>query len=170
MHRLQHLLGIMGLLGTAAAVCKLPGGPVTPANINSYPKSSKLCVPQGEGWWTFALWTAAVEVPAPVRGAASSAGYAASSGYLIYDNTCTLRGAWDTIADCAIPYTIEANFLKYVLTVKAQDSGIGSPYFDFVYGNGRFSIGNNHCTCGSMTKGLYVAEGCKCAFPVDGTV
>jgi hypothetical protein len=172
MYHLQHYLSIMGFLGTAAAICSLPGGPVEPAHLADFPKSKKLCVPQGEGWWTFAMWVGAVEVPAPVRGGASPAGFVGDSAYLIYDNTCTLRGAWETspTADCAIPYTIEANFLQDVLTIKEQTAGIGSPYFEFLYGNGEFSIGNNHCGCQDMSQGLFAEAGCKCAFPVDGTV
>lgn len=166
--RLQHCLGIMGLLKTAVAVCMLPGVTGDLGTLPSDFDSPKLCVPQGEGYWTFALYVIAVDVPAPQRGVGLE-GFASGSQYLIYDNTCTLKGVWDTSAgDCGIPFTIEANFLKDVLTIRYQTAAIGSPYFDFVYGNGEFSIGNNHCGCQDMSVGLTAQAGCKCAFPVDG--
>ena len=168
MFRLQHCLGIIGLLKTAVAVCMLPGVTGDLGTLPSDFDSPKLCVPQGEGYWTFALYVIAVDVPAPQRGVGLE-GFASGSQYLIYDNTCTLKGVWDTSADkCGGPYTIEANFLKDVLTIRYQTASIGSPYFDFVYGNGEFSIGNNHCGCQDMSVGLTAQAGCKCAFPVDG--
>ena len=46
----------------------------------------------------------------------------------------------------------------------------GGAYFSFEYGNGQFSIGNNGCTCEDLSNGLQAESGCKCAFPVDGSV
>ena len=63
------------------------------------------------------------------------------------------------------------NFLTQVLTITSVNYDIGDPHFEFLYGNGKFSIGNNQCTCSEMSTGaLSAMKGCKCRFPVDGTV
>lgn len=92
---------------------------------------------------------------------------------------------------CGIPYTIKENFLEDVLTITAVELDVsiypisnfdltrilltnlyqvGQPYFTFKYGDGKYSINNNHCGCSDMKeKGLSAGDGCKCAFPINGT-
>jgi hypothetical protein len=104
----------------------------------------------------------------------------------IYDETCTLRSAYQQ-PDCGIPWQIEENFLTDVLTITSVSTDVsiilsyplvhrmfkifqqvGEPYFQFLYGNGKYSINNNHCGCQSKSSGLTAVKNCKCAFPVDG--
>ena len=71
--------------------------------------------------------------------------------------------------DDGIPYTIMENFLPKVLTIEHIDLDVGKPYFQFKYGNGEFTTGNNHCGCGTVDESLNsVTKACKCAFMVDG--
>lgn len=69
---------------------------------------------------------------------------------------------------CGTPFTIEENFLSDVLTVTSVDEDVGSAYFSFNYGDGKYSIRNNHCGCQGDSSGIVGADACKCAFPVDG--
>lgn len=118
------------------------------------------------------MYSSAIEVPT-FDGDNPNAGYVSTNAFLIYDNTCTLRGEYAPEGnDCGIPYTIEENFLQQVLTIKSVDKtpGAKDAYFQFDYGNGEFSIGNNGCTCGDLSSGLQAASGCKCAFPVSGVL
>lgn len=69
-----------------------------------------------------------------------------------------IRGTY-ALPSCGAPLFIEENFLPYVLTVTSIDIDVGSPYFGFTYGYGKYSIRNNHIVC---------TDGCRCAFPVDG--
>ena len=91
----------------------------------------------------------------------------ASAWFLVMDNSCKILGIFPQ-PTCGIPYVLEANYLDYVLTVKAIDTGISEGYFSFTYGNGLYSIDNNHCGCSDSSEGLSAVQGCKCAFPVAG--
>lgn len=169
MYRLKYFGVVAGLLGLMATACQLGDSGAMP----TLPISDKLCVPQGEGSWTFSLYSEAVEFPGISGGGEydPNVGYTSSSSYQIYDNTCTLRGRFNTGAeDCNVPFVIQANYLQQVLTIESQNTMMGAAYFRFAYGNGLFSIGNNGCECQDMSSGLMAAQGCKCAFPVDGTV
>lgn len=165
MYCLKYCVLVAGFLSFTATACQLGDTGAMP----TLPISEKLCRHQGEGFWTFALYSEAVEVPSIAGG--GNSGYSAASSYQIYDNTCTLRGRFNTRAkDCDIPFVIEANYLQQVLTIQSQDTMVGGGYFRFAYGNGLFSIGNNGCECQDMSHGLTAAEGCGCAFPVNGVL
>ena len=132
--------------------------------------NDKLCVPQGEGDWTFAMEVSLTGVPVP-DGDNAFAGMVGNYGFAIYDNTCALRGKYDPSNngnDCGTPFTIMENFLQYVLTVKSLMANVGGSFFSFKYGDGLFSINNNHCDCVSEPQGLRGLDFCKCAFPIDG--
>ena len=91
----------------------------------------------------------------------------ASAWFLVMDNSCKILGIFPE-PTCGIPYVLEANYLDYVLTIKSIDTGISEGYFSFTYGNGLYSIDNNHCGCSDSSEGLSAVQGCKCAFPVAG--
>lgn len=168
MFSFQHKILGLYLTGLASAACQLGNQIQSPAP-DIY-NSDKLCLPQGEGDWTFSLYASAVEVPTFNSGA-PNAGYTSSYIYLIYDNTCTLRGAYAPEGnDCGIPFTIEENFLQQVLTIKSQYTDPAGASFSFVYGNGEFTTNNNQCGCSDMSSGLQSETGCKCAFPVSGVL
>ncbi|KAF4991466.1 hypothetical protein FDECE_14036 [Fusarium decemcellulare] len=158
---------LLGIFGTAIADdCMLVNGLTNP---NPAPTSSQqLCLPQGEGQWTFAMVTSLSVVPSFSDDAGNGlAGAAGSAGFLIYDNACVPR-AYYPKPGCGIPYVAKENFLPLVLTVEVVDFDIGQPYFSFAYGDGLYSIKNNHCVCSDMSHGLTGAKGCRCAFPLDG--
>jgi hypothetical protein len=94
-------------------------------------------------------------------------GCAGGSSFAIYDEYCNVRGTYD-VPDCGTPFIIEENFLADVLTVTTVDLDVGSPYFSFLYGDGKYSINNNHCVCVDDSVGLEGKAACRCAFPVNG--
>lgn len=154
---------LSAMLGLATASCQLSN-----AGGGGVASDATLCVPQGEGDWTFAMSNSAVDVPAPGSGGIG-AGYSQGNSLFIFDNACNIMGEY---APCSggTPYTIEENFLADVLTVSDIDMDLGGGYFKFYYGNGEFTIGNNGCTCQDDSSGLQGSQGCKCAFPQDGVV
>jgi hypothetical protein len=165
----RHILSLataVAILGQASASCQLSN---TLKSAETTPETrQQLCMPQGEGVWTFALDVSEVVVPT-FNGGAPWAGLAGHTAYIIYDNECIPRGVYGPSGnDCGTPYVIEDNFLPYVLTVKAIDTDLGGPYFKFAYANGLYSIGNNGCTCSDLSSGLEGEQGCKCAFPLQG--
>ncbi|KAF2115129.1 hypothetical protein BDV96DRAFT_600260 [Lophiotrema nucula] len=139
--------------------------------INQYPDgngpietNTKLCVPQGEGDWTFGMETTLATVPGGDGDAAE---------FYIFDNTCKIRGQYDPPSqdpdnNCGIPFTAKESFLPLVLTVTDVSFDVGDPYFQFSYGDGTYSINNNGCDCVSDNQGTVANEKCKCGFPVDG--
>lgn len=167
---ITSLAAALAAVKPVSAACHLPNA--VDNGVGGVETHSQLCIPQGAGDWTFSMYLDEVSVPTfdadnPLAGVVSTA------YFYIYDESCTRRGAYSMSGhgnDCGIPYVIMENFLPYVLTIENINAAIGGGYFRFLYGNGEFSIGNNHCTCQSMTTGLEAKEGCKCAFPVDGTV
>ncbi|WPG98190.1 Hypothetical protein R9X50_00097600 [Acrodontium crateriforme] len=165
----SRLFATAGLLTLASATCQLSNA-YTGGDIPDTYKSDKLCLPQGEGDWTFSLYTSAVDVPT-FNGGNPNAGYAGGFTYLMYDNACNLRGLYGPSGNnCGIPFVIEENYLAQVLTITSENTGVGGAYFSFDYGNGEFSINNNQCGCQDMSSGLQGAQGCKCAFPVSGVL
>lgn len=129
----------------------------------------ELCKAQGAGAWTFSMDVSELAVPSFSAGA-PWAGLVDNVAFLIYDESCTLRGVYDPHQnnDCGSPYVIMENFLTYVLTITDVNYSVAGPYFSFLYANGKFSIRNNSCDCEEIGGGLRVEQGCKCAFPVDG--
>jgi hypothetical protein len=89
------------------------------------------------------------------------------NNFNIYDENCAIRGGY-TMPDCGTPFSIEETFLPDVLTVTAVFLDVGRPYFSFLYGDGEYSIRNNHCVCVNDGGGLEVTVACRCAFPIDG--
>lgn len=169
MYCLKYYVPVAGFLGLMVGACQLGDSGAMP----TLPISDKLCTSQGEGSWTFSLYTEAIEVPGIAGGGEynPNAGYTATSSYQIHDNTCFLRGRFNTRAkECESSFVIEANYLQQVLTIESQDTMAGGAYFRFAYGDGLFSIGNNGCECQDMSHGLMAALGCKCAFSVNGIV
>jgi hypothetical protein len=107
-------------------------------------------------------------VPSPSMDAGQdTAGCAGGGGFAIYDESCNVRGSYG-IPDCGTPFIIEENFLADVLTVTTVNMDVGDPYFSFLYGDGQYSINNNHCVCVDDGGGLEAIVACRCAFPVDG--
>jgi hypothetical protein len=152
-------------LGFAAADCQFDntigqGGSPDP------PSADKMCLPQGEGSWTFSMYNSAVEVPT-FNGGDPNAGYAGNTAFVIYDNTCNPMAIYG-MPTCGTPYTAIENFLPLVLTVVNIDTQLGGEYFQFTYGNGEYEIKNNGCVCSDMSDGLQGATGCRCAFPLNG--
>lgn len=165
---LPYGLALLGLLGFACAECQLSNSLKQP--VSELYNNKKLCVPQGEGSWTFSFYGSMVEVPTFNSGS-PNAGNAQAKSYLIYDNTCTVKGEYAPQGnDCGIPYVIKEDFLAQVLTITSVNMDVASPSFSFKYGNGKYTIGNNGCTCGDMSDGLEAATGCKCAFPLSGVL
>lgn len=162
-----NLAALSTMLGLASASCQLSNSLAT---AETSPETrTQLCVPQGEGSWTFAMDTSLVDVPT-FDGGAPYAGISGNVAYIIYDNTCVPRGVYGPSGnDCGVPYVIEENFLADVLTVTSINTTPGGARFTFAYGDGKYSIGNNGCACGDLSSGLEAESGCKCAFPVDGT-
>lgn len=105
-------------------------------------------------------------VPAMADG--GFAGCAGASLFYIFDEGCNIRGSY-SVPDCGAPFIIEENFLADVLTVTSINLDLGGGYFSFLYGDGKYSINNNHCGCQDNSSGLTGGQACKCAFPVDGT-
>lgn len=163
--RIASLLAITGLATTALADCLLENK-VDVTDRDDY-HEEELCTPQGEGDWTFSMYTSEVEVPT-FNGGNPNAGYRSSKAFLIYDEGCELRGVYAPGHDCGTPFVIQDFFLTQVLTIDKINFDADG-YFRFEYGDGRFSIGNNGCECQDMVDGLRGAQGCKCAFPIDGT-
>lgn len=87
--------------------------------------------------------------------------------FLVMDNSCKVLGVFPQ-PTCGIPYVLEANYLDYVLIVTSIFTNIDDGSFSFNYGNGDYSINNNHCGCSDSTKELVAYQSCKCAFPVAG--
>lgn len=164
--QILSLATAVALLGHASADCQL-------TNTLSAPETSpetrtQLCMPQGEGSWTFAMDISEVDVPTFNSGA-EWAGLAGNNAYIIYDNNCVPYGVYGPDGnDCGTPYVIEDYFLPYVLTVQDIDTDVGGGYFKFAYANGLYTIGNNGCTCEDLSSGLEAEQGCKCAFPLEG--
>lgn len=156
------------LLGTAAAICQIPNT-ITDDQRDSIAQSDTVCKSQGAGAWTFAMTTDLSSYPLLGDSDGGSL-YLSGSQFLIFDNGCKLKGVYEQ-PDCSIPYTIEDSFLEYVITVNSVFFDVGDPYFNMAYGNGEFVINNNGCTCGEMDDSINsVSVGCRCAFPIDGTV
>ena len=147
---------------------QLPG---TPGNTTEADPS--LCLGQGEGSYTFAMWYTNSQ----------------DAYFYIMDNACNILATYDVPITCPTPFVIEENFLKYVLTIEQRwylgdPSSPGDFGFEFKYANGDYKIGENQCSCQSSRSvslpsrnnpsrpGGGNAEqssvGCKCAFPVDG--
>ena len=127
-----------------------------------------ICQSQGEGSFTFALLEYSVILtPEVVTGVWKKY----FRGFIIMDNSCKLLGAYK-VPECELPYTIEDYFLKDVLTITSIDKKVPHPHFQFLYANGKYSIGENGCVCGAMDDGypgnVLKPTGCRCAFPVDG--
>ncbi|KAI1409301.1 hypothetical protein F5Y13DRAFT_193542 [Hypoxylon sp. FL1857] len=158
----------LALSRLTSAHCQL-SNKLTKSNPPPEPKA-ELCRPQGEGQWTFSMDVHEVDVPTFDSGAVW-AGLVQGNSFMIYDNACVLKGVYEPGAegnDCGIPFTIEENFLPFVLTVKQVNFDVGAPRFQFAYANGLFTIGNNHCTCKDVSHNLEAESACKCAFPLHG--
>lgn len=160
---LKALLAATALISSTAAECQM--GTFGSGHVET---NTKLCVPQGEGDWTFGMATHMVSVPGGTAGD-GLAGAWGGAQFTIYDNSCTVQGAY-TPCKNGIPYFVQENWMPYTLSVNTVDMGVGSPYFSFTYGDGKYSIKNNQCGCQKIDQGAGVAaKACKCAFPVDGT-
>lgn len=154
------------LLAVIMLVTLLRSATACPASIVSgqgaVETNSALCVSQGEGSYTFAMKSSLTTLGLP----SSTEGYTA---FQIMDSGCNILGTYSP-SNCDPPWTIEDSFLQYVLSITSVSEEANSDAsFSFNYANGKYSIGNNHCTCNSIDVGFpSAAEGCKCAFPVAG--
>ena len=92
------------------------------------------------------------------------------TSFAIMDNYCKLLGIYATdTMHCGAPFTLEASFLQYVLTLETVWADVGGSSFSFAYANGQYLTGNNGCGCDTISnKGNGAVVGCKCAFPVAG--
>ena len=127
-----------------------------------------LCLPQGEGAYTFAmsvgLGNNGLTTDQPGSQPALVNGYS----FHIYDNTCKRLGHYTT-GECSAPFHIQGNFLKYELIVDNVWADPADPYYSFLYANGKYSIKSNHCVCNDSSKSFFqIHKGCRCAFPVNG--
>ena len=169
MSRYAHaFIAALAMPSLVTAACQL-GNALTDSDPPPEPMS-ELCVPQGEGAWTFAMDVHEINVPT-FDSEAPWAGLVSGNSFLIYDNACVVKGVYspdNEDNDCGIPYFIEENFLPYVLTIESINFDVGSPRFKFVYANGQYSIGENHCTCQDVSHDLEGEQACKCAFPLEG--
>lgn len=160
------VVGFVAALAGSAAACNLANSMKTAPKT---PETRKqLCIPQGEGDWTFSMDVGVTVLP-DFSTENPLAGLVGSKFFVIYDNYCVPRGVYAPSGnECGKPYVIEDNFLPYVLTVTDISWDLGDPYFRFKYADGLYSINNNHCTCSSMSHGIKGEQGCRCAFPISG--
>lgn len=172
------LISAAALLGLVAAECD-----VVPLNAGTDGKGNTLainsvlsdqpevCDTQGEGYYTFVMVVAMAGFPIPGGPLTPGfPGYSSDAAYMIFDNSCKLLGAFSPNGDCDSPYTLEANYLADVMTIQSF-TDVGDPYFEFLYGNGKFTTGNNHCGCSTTDDSITsVAASCKCAFPQSGVL
>ncbi|KAJ5604886.1 hypothetical protein N7510_010040 [Penicillium lagena] len=149
------------VFSSIAAACQLTNGNY----FTGVETDTNLCMGQGEGQWTFGMSVSLSDVPAP--GGTPDVGAGSSTTFYIFDNACNIMSTY-TPGSCGVPWIIEENFLADVLTITRVEMDVGQPYFSFNYGNGVYSINNNHCVCNSDDDGLTAGQGCRCAFPVDG--
>ena len=89
---------------------------------------------------------------------------------MIYDNSCNLKGIYGPgTSQCGVPWEIEESFLPFVLSITVVSMDVGDPFFEFLYGDGKYSVRNNQCGCadgpGQFNDKI---KDCKCAFPVNG--
>ncbi len=154
---------IAAIAGLASAECDATN---TASGSTITITDGAVCLPQGAGSYTFVMTTGLYATGLPGTSATPTSGY-----FGILDNTCKILG-WYAQPGCGIPYTIKDNFLQDVLTVDTVSFDVGSPFFAFTYGNGKFSIGNNGCVCGEtqQSTAIDVEKACRCAFPVSGVV
>lgn len=119
-----------------------------------------VCVPQGEGAWTFGFITSMTSWP--------SADWPTSNGFLIMDNACVLRGFYqpDQTA-CGVPWEIQDNFLPHTIVVDTVNLGVGDPAIYYTYGAGSYGIEDGYCTSVDL-KPLTASKACKQAFPING--
>lgn len=138
-------------------------------NAGDVVDAPELCDSQGSGSYTFSMQSFDRSTGVP-HDAGDDPSQTSGYTFYIFDNACKLLGAYDTPGDCGLPFTIEGNFLKDVLTITSFTGEVGNPYFSFLYGDGKYSINNNHCGCVADPTFHFptVAEDCKCAFPVSG--
>lgn len=154
------------MVGSAFADCNLENK----IDPNDLPEVlDQLCLDQGEGDFTFAMDVSELDVPTFSSGA-PWAGLVGNQAFMVYDNTCTLKGVYSPhqTNDCGIPYVIKEDFLPFVLTVTSVNFDVASPSYSFDYANGKFTIKNNGCVCNEVGSGLRVEQGCRCAFPIEG--
>jgi hypothetical protein len=114
------------------------------------------------------MFLSLVCVPTPDKDPSNDFQGCNDAGYFrIYDENCAVRSSYQ-MPNCGTPFVIEETFLPYVLTVTTVSMDVGQPYFSFLYGDGKYSINNNHCVCVNDGGGLEAKVACRCAFPVDG--
>jgi hypothetical protein len=154
------IIGFM--VSLAAAQCQSVGVAGTSPDIQT---DTGLCVPQGPGFWTFSMRTTLVCVPDLYN----LAGCEPTASMAIYDESCNFRSGY-SVPSCGTPFIIEENFLSDVLMMNTISTDPGDSSFDFNYGNGKFSTGNNGCACEKGDSGLELITRCKCAFPVNGVL
>ncbi|KAF1973723.1 hypothetical protein BU23DRAFT_532935 [Bimuria novae-zelandiae CBS 107.79] len=167
------------LFSSAAADCQLGNEIISTEKFSEHEDSELLCLSQGEGQWTFAMELSEIllnENNDCLNTLLSTshnpfAGFRGNADFAIYDNTCALKGAYypgQNDNDCGTPYFIMENFLAQVLTITNVRLDTAKGYFSFAYGDGLYSINNNHCDCVEKPDGLEARAFCKCASPIDG--
>lgn len=167
MIKIFSMLVFAPLLSLSVADCDMSNN--LGAGEVRYETDPALCAPMGPGLYTFGMTVTLTSLGIPGGSdGPSNPSVQGGFGFQIMDNTCKVVGVYTKPA-CGIPYVIHENFLQYVLTVRNVFGDVGDPYFQFDYANGRYSIGNNHCTCSDIHSSFPSAtKGCKCAFPVNG--
>ncbi|KAI1372800.1 hypothetical protein F4677DRAFT_462745 [Hypoxylon crocopeplum] len=155
------------LLRTVEAECQISNA-ITDEQKDAVSQHDALCLPQGEGQWTFAMSVTLKSYPA-LGGLNGQPLFLSDNSFLIFDNACKTKGIYPK-PSCGIPYTIKENFLPLVMSVTSVFFDVGDPSFEMHYGDGAFITSNNHCVCGGVDSSvLSETKGCRCAFPLDGT-
>ena len=113
------------------------------SSTNQIVSEKALCLPQGASTWTFGMTVSLSATGLP------GDDFHGGATFYIMDHTCKVQAAYDQ-PSCGIPYVARENFLKHVLSVTTLSADVGSPYFSFNYGDGKYSIRNNGCVCGDM--------------------
>lgn len=165
MFKLASVLFLTSLATSAMAGCVMTSSSNSDA-IGTTVSNPKLCQPMGDGAMLFAMQVSMIDVPSGGEGGIA-AGAAGQTVYYIFDNTCKIMGIYGP-PNCDLPASIQGDFLDYTLILKKIDTALGGGYFSFAYGNGEFSIGNNHCTCQNDSEGVEGKMDCACAFPKAG--
>lgn len=163
------LLAATALIPSTTATCQLQ---LREEDRGRKITDDRYCRNQGEGQWTFGMQVGLTVVPSFGGGGNGLAGASGNTIFTIYDNTCTVMGSYlpcQNEGSIDRPYYIAENFMPYELDIEEVDMDVGNSYFKFAYGDGLYSIGNNHCVCTVTDSGAaYAQKACGCAFPVDG--
>lgn len=140
-------------------------------HVGTVTTDKEVCIPQGSGGWTFAMITSLVAtgVDWGDEGKPTTGIYDQTTGFLILDNYCNVKGIYER-PDCELPWVIKENFLPFVGSVIDVDMvAATTAYFKFKYGDGIYAIKDKHGVCTSYPlTGGEATTGCRAGFPQSG--